>query len=94
MYVAKNIETRHVAINWFECRDGKSTTEGKEVVNNEEVPTGRFKEESFEENPSPEEVAAVDIANEEDRVDIGDTHGDTHGDRGREKASARGSRGE
>jgi len=24
MYVAKNIETRHVAINWFECREGKS----------------------------------------------------------------------
>ena len=45
-----------------------STTEEKEVVNNnEEAPTGGFKEESFEENPSPEEVAAVDIA---------DTHGD------------------
>ena len=39
------------------------STEGKEVVNNEEVPTGVFKEEeSFEENPSPEEIAAVDIA--------------------------------
>ena len=39
------------------------STEGKEVVNNEEVPTGVFKEEeSFEENPRPEEIAAVDIA--------------------------------
>jgi len=54
------------------------STEGKEVVNNEEVPTGVFKEEeSFEENPSPEEIAA--------HVILDSSAVDTHGDIEEEK---------
>jgi len=49
------------------------STEGKEVVNNEEVPTGVFKEEeSFEENPSPEEIAAHVILDSSASDTLGD----------------------